>query len=335
MSTEHIPVIDIGAYTREGAADRAAVASEVAAACREIGFLVVTGHGVPKEQVDGVYEATVRYFEGPARMKEATARPAPGQIRGYSGMEAEGLGLLDDQPAPPDLKESFDIGPLEVDLSDPYYGGAAAGQHFASNLWPDTDGFEPAYRAYYASMEAVARTMMTIFADALALPAEYFLTAIDRHISILRSNYYPRQLQPPKPGQLRAGAHTDYTALTILWQEDVPGGGLEVRTREGRWIPVPAVPGSFVVNLGDSMMRWTNDTWRSTMHRVVNPSSGAASAKARVSLAYFVQPNYDAVIACIPSCTDEHRPPLYPPIPNGDFLHMKFMQQNTLVPEAS
>lgn len=334
MTIRSIPVIDISAYVDGNDAEKDAVTDQVAKACIDIGFLVITGHGVPSEIIKSAYDATKRYFESPLEVKLATARPAPGQIRGYSGVESEGLGLLEGEQLPPDLKESFDIGPLDVDRADPYFVGEAAGAHFAQNVWPEIEGFQKSYSEYYRSMESLTLTMVSIFSDALGLSPEYFYGTLDRHISILRANYYPRQTKAPKPGQLRAGAHTDYTALTILWQEDVASGGLEARTPDGEWVAVPVVPDSFVVNLGDSMMRWTNDTWLSTLHRVVNPPSEVARESSRISFAHFVQPNYDAVIECIPSCQSETRPAKYPPILNGDYLYMKFTQQNTLLAEV-
>jgi isopenicillin N synthase-like dioxygenase len=333
--TIRVPVIDIEPFRTGSEEDKQQVATDVAAACAEIGFLVITGHGVPDDVVDGLYEVNKRYFESPLDVKQAAGRPSPGQIRGYSGVESEGLGLLEDEPVPPDLKESFDVGPLDVDRNDPYYVSEAAGDHFAPNVWPDIAGFEDAYRHYYDVMESLTLTMVEIFALALDVPATYFKEKLDRQISILRSNYYPQQVNLPKPGQLRGGAHSDYTALTILWQEDVPAGGLEVRSPDGEWVGVPVVPGSFVVNLGDSMMRWTNDTWISTMHRVVNPPAEIAKEHSRMSVAHFVQPNYDALIECIASCQSKDRPAKYPPVLNGDFLYSKFMQQNTLVNEAA
>jgi isopenicillin N synthase-like dioxygenase len=335
MTIPVIPVIDIGRYTSGSEEEQQEVAREVATAAKDIGFLVITGHGVPDEVVTGLYDVNKQYFESPVGTKQKAARPEPGQIRGYSGIESEGLGLLEDEPAPPDLKESFDVGPLDVDRSDSYYVSEAAGEHFAANVWPDIPGFESAYRMYYEAMESLTLTMVEIFALALDVPSSYFKKKLDRHISILRSNYYPTQMVEPKKGQLRGGAHSDYTALTILWQEDVPAGGLEVRTPDGDWIAVPVVAGSFVVNLGDSMMRWTNDTWISTMHRVVNPPAEIAAQHSRMSVAHFVQPNYDALIECIESCQTEERPTKYPPVLNGDYLYSKFMQQNTLIEETA
>ena len=328
MST--VPIIDISPFRHGTPEERRAVAQEVADACTDTGFLVISGHGVPDQVVSDLYDKTRTFFELPEEEKLKVARPQPDQIRGYSGLESEALGLLEGEPAPPDIKELFDAGPLDVP-DDPYYTSSDAGQHFAPNVFPEQpEGFEAAYRTYFTAMEELNLEMLQIFATALDLPPDFFEDKVDRHISILRANYYPAQIDEPRPNQIRGGGHTDYTALTILWQEDVPGGGLQIRTPDGEWIDVPIVPGSFVVNLGDSMMRWTNDTWVSTMHRVVNPPREVAD-RSRISFAHFVQPNYDALIECIDSCQSEERPAKYEPIFNGDYLIYKFTQQNTLV----
>ena len=330
MTLMSVPVIDISPFRSGTLAQRAEVAARVAQACTDIGFLVISGHAVPDDLIARMYSGTKGFFEGPLDSKLAVARPEPGHIRGYSGVEQEGLGLLEDEPAPPDLKESFDVGPLDVP-ADPYYHSEAAGAHFAPNVWPgEVEGFESVYREYYQAMEGLTLQMFEIFAAALDLPSDFFLDKVDRHISILRTNYYPPQLTEPKPNQLRGGAHSDYTAMTILWQEDVPGGGLQVENKAGEWVDVPAVPGTFVVNLGDSIERWTNDRWVSTMHRVVNPPPEIAASHSRVSVPFFVQPNYDAVIECIPTCYDAEHPAKYGPVRNGEYLYLKFTQQNTL-----
>ena len=127
--------------------------------------------------------------------------------------------------------------------------------------------FEP----YFREMLRLAARLMSLFARSLGLPADHFESLIDESPSAMRAIDYPEQPVPPVPGQLRAGAHTDYGTLTILRQDAAPGG-LEVRSpHDGRWIPIPSVPGAFVVNVGDLLARWTNDRWVSTMHRVVNP----------------------------------------------------------------
>ena len=245
-------------------------------------------------------------------------------------MESEGLAFSQDEETPPDLKEVFDVGPIDVPETD-YYRGPAAGMHFADNLWPDSPAeMRDAYVRYFHLMEALAGQMMRIFATALELPMSFFDSKIDRHISILRANYYPRLTRPPRPNQLRGGEHTDYTAFTILWQERTPSVGLQARSGQGEWLDVPAIDGTLVVNIGDSLMRWTNDKWLSTQHRVITPPFEIARVHDRLSLVYFVQPNYDAEIACLESCQSADDPAKYPPVLNGDYLFSKFSKQSTM-----
>src|SRR5207244_11686025 len=129
----------------------------------------------------------------------------------------------------------------------------------------------------------------------------------------------PGQATAPRAGQLRASAHTDYGGFTILSGEDVPGG-LQVRTRAGHWFDVPTSPTTFVVHIGDLLMRWTNERWLSNMHRVVNPPRGAQPTRARLSIAFFNHPNYDALIECLPS----QGPAKHAPVMSGEYSDVKY-----------
>ena len=142
---------------------------------------------------------------------------------------------------------------------------------------------------------------------ALDLPETYFNDKIDQHITNFSVLHYPGQAEEPEPDQLRAGAHSDLGSLTIIYQDSATGG-LQVYTREEQWIDVPLIEGSFVVNLGDLMAEWTNDRWVSTPHRVVNPPRSHAHQD-RLSIGFFHQPNYDAVIECIETCCGPDNPP--------------------------
>jgi isopenicillin N synthase-like dioxygenase len=134
----------------------------------------------------------------------------------------------------------------------------------------------------------------------------------------LTANHYPGLKTPPAPGRFRNDPHSDFTALTILHQDEEIGG-LEVRHPGGTWVPVPPVPGSFVVNLGDLMARWTNGRWASTVHRVVHPPADYQD-RDRISIAFFFQPNEDALIECIPTCADDAHPGRHRPIRAGDYF---------------
>jgi isopenicillin N synthase-like dioxygenase len=308
--------------TEASSSAKQALARRVDEVCRRTGFLAVTGHGVPSEIIDGAWTAARQFFDLPLAEKLEVKMPYEGYPYGYAGLQAEALAKSMGEEAPPDLKESFSIGPLDRPARlehDP-----ATDFSLAANQWPRRPAqFRDAWSAYYRAMDGLAQKMMRIFAVALDLPEGFFNNQIDHAISAMRALNYPHQSVVPKPGQLRAGAHTDYGSLTILLSESAPGG-LEIRTPDGDWFPVPALPGAFIINLGDLMARWTNDRWVSTLHRVVNPPAEHRGSTRRQSIAFFHQPNWDAEIACIPTCLAAGEKPKYPPVRSGPYLMEKF-----------
>ena len=169
---------------------------------------------------------------------------------------------------------------------------------------------------------------MRLFALALKLDEHYFDNTIDKNISMMRVLRYPKQTTAPLPGQLRAGAHSDYGSMTIL-RKELSDGSLQVKNKAGEWVTVPVKEGSFIVNIGDLMQQWTNDTWISTVHRVVNPPFDSEENKDRMSIVFFHQPNYDASVECLPGCETPGNPAKYDPISSGDHLRSKFIKQTT------
>jgi isopenicillin N synthase-like dioxygenase len=293
-----IPLIDLTAAREGGRAQRIEVARRIDRACCEIGFFTVTGHGVPEGTIADLRAAAHAFFALPLEQKLAARHPTPGTNRGYHPAGGEALSAANDQAAPPDLKEFFHVGPVDVS-GDPYYTSELGRRHFLPNVWPvNPGGFADAASVYYRAMSGLVVSLMGLAALALGLDETFFEAKVDRSIGTMRLNYYPAQLEPPKPGQLRAGAHTDYGGFTILSGEDVPGG-LQVRTRAGDWIDARTEPQNFVINIGDLLMRWTNDRWLSNLHRVVNPPSDHDRSRARLSIAFFNHPNYDVLIECI------------------------------------
>ena len=334
MTLMSIPIIDLSGYRAGSAEGKQAVAKEVAQACRDIGFLVITGHGVPTALVDRVDASARAFFELPMAAKMALKRPKDDQVRGYSAVGDEGLSYSLGEKSPGDLKESFSIGPVDVP-DDAYFNGPAAGPHFAPNLWaPQIPDFEVSWKEYFQTMSELSKTMMRIFALGLDLPETYFDDKIDRHISMFRALKYPNQIEAPLPGQLRAGAHSDYGSLTILSTEDRPGG-LQVFNSAGEWVDVPIIDGTFVINIGDLMARWTNDAWVSTLHRVVNPPDGAGAESRRQSVVFFHNPNYDAAVACIPTCLAPGAEPKYAPTTSGEHLRQLFTTTQNTMPNVA
>jgi isopenicillin N synthase-like dioxygenase len=311
------PVIDLGAFEAATGDDRAGRAAEVDTICRETGFLAIGNHGVPRAVIDAQWQSVRAFFDLPAEAKQRVAAPYKGYPYGYLGPGAEALAASRGQRTPPDLKESFNGGPLAIPTgeTDP----DALAFCYAATLWPDAPaGFRTAWQTYYAAMEDLAARIMDLFAAALGLVPGFFAPYISTPISALRALNYPAQDRPPEPGQLRAGAHSDYGSLTILLPQ--PGSrGLQILAPSGDWVEVPPIPGAFVINIGDLMARWTNDAWVSTLHRVVNDGTSTA----RLSLAYFHQPNWHAEIANLTDTAAK-----YAPVRSGPYLMDKFRSTN-------
>ena len=311
-----VPVIDLTPY-RDGR-DKPAVVEQVGQACETIGFLVVTGHGVPEATIRNMLDASSAFFALPVASKSRVKPSEPGVFRGYSGLASQALGRSLGVAASPDLREGFTINRVQ-DKSDTYFHNPRAGRIFADNVWPseqEVPAFRPAFTDFYLAAEQLATTLMRIFALALDLPEHFFDDKVDKHFSNLCAYHYPPMSAPPAPGQLRGGAHTDFGSLTLVYGHP-SARGLQVRDHDG-WDDVPSVPGTFVVNIGDLMAQWTNDRWVSTMHRVANPPDSDWNAS-RYSLVFFHQPNYDVLVESL----DRNNPAKYAPITSGEHLVRK------------
>jgi len=323
------PVFDLGAFERADKDLKKKLGRDVDDICRSTGFLAIGNHGVAQSVIDDAWRQAEIFFDLPAADKQRAKAPFEGYPYGYLGPELEALAKSRGVDSPPDLKESFNGGPqhVPVGMTDP----DALGFCYAATIWPDDpSGFKDAWQAYYRTMEDLAERIMRVFATALDLPEDFFDPYINQPISALRALNYPAQNKTPRPGQLRAGAHTDYGSLTILLPQ--PGSrGLEIRAADGRWISVPPIPGAFVINIGDLMARWTNDRWVSTLHRVVNPPEESGRER-RQSFAFFHQPNWHAEISCLPSCLQDGGRAKYETVRSGPYLMAKF--QATTVPDS-
>lgn len=325
---DRIPVIDIEPFLSGTPGGRTGVPAAVRDAAEQIGFFAIEGHGVPRTTMDALYARAHAFFGLPLEEKQRVAPPRPDYPRGYKAVGFEALAAGNPTPSagnapdtPPDLKEYYHFGRADIP-GTPYYTGEQGRRHFFANQWPaHPAGFAQAADDYYRAMESLSVTLCRISALALDLPENFFDAKIDRHITAARINYYPRQDNPPAEGQLRAGAHTDYGMLTILSGESAPG--LQVRTRSGEWVDAATDKYRFVCNIGDLLMRWTNDRWVSNTHRVLNPPREMAQASSRMSIAFFHHPNYDAKIECIPGCAGD-APPRYEPVLSGDFRDYKY-----------
>jgi isopenicillin N synthase-like dioxygenase len=320
MST--FPVFDLSKFTNASPSEKKSLGHTVDEICRQTGFLAITGHGIPDETIALAWNSARAFFDLPVEKKLAVKMRYEGYPYGYSPLQSEALAKSKGEDTPPDIKETFNIGPLKV---PPHTGNEPfADFRYATNIWPNEPAeFEQAWSDYYRALGTLAAKIMQVFAVALNLPEKFFDAAVNDPISAVRALNYPHQSVAPQPGQLRAGAHSDYGSLTIL-RADSAAGGLEIFNPQKQWQPVPAIPQGFIVNIGDLMARWTNDRWVSTLHRVVNPPPDSTGSTRRQSVAFFHQPNWDAEITCIPTCLAPGEKPKYPPVRSGEYLMQKF-----------
>jgi isopenicillin N synthase-like dioxygenase len=315
-STTAIPCIDLSGW-RAGLEPDPALVATVAEACEAVGFLTIAGHGVPQTLIDEMYLVSNEFFSLPLEEKATCTQEGWDEYIGFAKIGAKSYKT----PGPPNLVEQFHANRFDS-VAEAVAAGlsprAAAAQ--APNVWPlRPAAFEATWKAYYHEMEDLAQTLGRLFAVALDLPTDAFGRYLDDHVSNLSANWYPPQLAEPLPGQVRSRTHIDFSFFTILSHDDAPGG-LEVRDHEGVWHSLTATPGTYVVNLGDVMNRLTNDRWKATYHRVVNPPAEARH-RGRVSIPYFVTPAYDSVIDCVPTCEGDGV--RYEPIAAGEYAEQR------------
>jgi isopenicillin N synthase-like dioxygenase len=306
------------------------VVHDIHRACREVGFFMIRNHQFNTTVMENAWTASREFFEMDSKEKLLHKTNNESEYPyGYEQTETLVKGkLLDDEQVDSDddfalvsdLKETFSIGPSNIN------SGMPPRRWIKTPNLPNT--FQRALEEYYRHMERLAMTLLEIFALALDEQPNFFENKMDHHMSALRLvHYYPLQQPKFETHVVRAGAHTDYGALTILAAQNK---GLEVLLRyqdhREKWIPVPLVPGTFIINLGDLMQRWTNDRWISTHHRVAMPSTDANER--RYSMAFFVNINGDTLIEPLKSCTDDEGDAAstkYPVISAGDHLMAKHL----------
>jgi len=311
--------VDLSPFREGSAADRAGVAEAIDAACRDSGFLMITGHGVPDALSARTLDAFAEFFDLPDEEKRRATVADPAANRGYTAIGTEGLAYSLGEESPPDLFEAFNVG--REDSVGPYYD--AHRSFYAPNRWPERPaGLRAVWREYEAAVAATQDVLLRAMALALALPEPWFVDRCRRAILTTRAVNYTRAPGAPDllPGQMWMGQHTDYGIVTILLADPVPG--LQV-FRVGEWRDVVPAPGAFVCNIGDMLARWTNDRWTSTLHRTMPPAPDATRTVRRRSIARFLDCEPDLVVECIPSCVGDAGPPRHEPVVAGEWLMAK------------
>ena len=312
MSSFTIPIIDVSAFAVDSGGDdleerRSAAGLELRKACSEVGFCYIKGHGCPDELLSSTFQSLKDLFDLPKEVKENLLATNNKLYRGYNAVGGAHSCTPDEKSALPDLKQSFTLG-AEGDKS-PMHG---PNQFPPRNVCP---GFETTVRKYWSNLlDVVAVRLMRALASSLNLDLDYFCKNCDDPVAQMVMLRYP----PNREARRGCGAHTDCGFLTILAQEDGTEG-LEVRSTDGNWVKAPALPGTFVINLGDMAAYWSNDLYQSTEHRVFNSSS----TRSRHSIPFFINLNFDCRVGCLPGCCNDDAPAKYPPVTAGEYIMEK------------
>ena len=306
VSTDELPIIDFGGFASGDAAARRRVIDEVGQACREIGFFYLTGHGITQQLIDATFEQIRTYFAEPFATKMELAATAD-HYRGYF--------------PPRNITERADIqgGSMEaframLDLGADDPDVAAGTPLYGPNRWPEhLPEFRNVLEAFLTDSMRLAAELRKVFALSLGLDATRFEPFFTKPLINLQPAHYRGQ-SPDAVGikELGVGEHRDTGGFTLLMQDDVPG--LEVRDRSGRWIEAPLLRGAFIVNIGDSMMSWTNGEFVSTPHRVVNRST-----LDRYIVALFMNPDFHCVVEPFAEFVSDDRPAAFAPVHNGEY----------------
>lgn len=310
-----IPIIDLGDALAPGGPRSAQVAAQLREAAMQSGFFYVVRHGIDPALVQRQFDAARELFDLPAqRRDDLSIRNSP-IMRGFERIGEQTL----DAAMKPDLKESFYCG-MDWPADHPYV--LAGYQTYGPSQWPaELPHVRPACESYIDAMNVLSLRIMQLMALSLDLPEHYFDQACHEPMVTLRMVRYPAHPADADDRTFGAGAHTDWGAITVLAQDD--HGGLEVQMPDGSWVDAPPVAGSFVVNLGDMIPRWTNGLYHSNPHRVRNRYSGG---KPRYSIPFFYEPAYTAPITPVPGTVAEGQTPLYAPCTAGEHLVQMYNQ---------
>lgn len=294
-----VPILDWTTFQT----DPKAFAAELGKTCRDTGFFLIKNPPVPAALIANMFDMADAFFALPEEQKRPLSISQNPHNRGWA---AQGSESLDETSGQIDQKQAFNVG-LDLDADDPR---VLAGEPFRGlNIWPEIDGFRETALSYFDAVLNMGVDLHQAFAADLDLPLDFFAGHFDASMATLRLLSYPAA--SGKEGEIGAGAHTDYGSVTLLMTDGAPG--LQVRPRGEDWMDVPHVEGAYVVNIGDCLMRWSNNVYVSTPHRVLPPP------RPRRSIAFFLDPNPDSQISALPGTGA----PQYPPITAADYLRSR------------
>ncbi|KAN0088084.1 hypothetical protein V8E55_006705 [Tylopilus felleus] len=315
-----IPIIDLSKCgTPEGRLD---TAYEIRDACMRVGFFYVRNHGIPQSCLDNVLAAIQTYFSLPMETKMKLYHRTVANFKGYIPPLDSNIDSANNDKG--DFHESFDFGWEETEAKVHDEKRVNDGAMAGGNVWPLNDclGFRESCLAYYHAAVNVGKTLFPLFALALELPERYFDDKTQNSAAVMRVLHYPLQNGYPEidddtPG---IGAHTDFECFTILWQQPEIQT-LQVMNAEKRWIDAPPIKDTLVINIGGQLSLWTNDIFKSTVHRAINKSG-----KERYSIPLFFGTDYHVKIEPIPSCVSADRPAKYSSITAGEYVSKRLKE---------
>jgi isopenicillin N synthase-like dioxygenase len=296
-----VPVIDLAPLRGGSDAERRDVARKIGDAARTVGFFCVTGHGMPAPLLADGFAHARRFFALPEDVKERVS--FNGAFRGYAGFGSLTNG---------DVRESFDLG---VDVPPEVEARFAGRPLVTRNRWPELPGFRASMMACFDASFAIFDAMHRAIAIDLGADPDFFKPQFGFNYG-MRITRYPAVADPH--AAFGASPHSDFGSLTLL-AEDAPG--LELQSLDGSWVPVDGSGGALVCNIGDCLMRWSNGSYRSTRHRVLNLLD-----RDRVSIGFFANADLDVTIGVLPSCTSADRPPQFEPVEFGTYMQSMFSE---------
>lgn len=304
-----IPVLDLGTYLGGAPGAVENTAAEIRAALEDVGFFLIVNHGVPASLVDATFEEARRFHAQPLAAKMALRMNE--HNNGYMAINRYVVRTSEvNRNDRPDLNEAFFT---KRERPDSHPGVRAGRRFIGHNRWPpDLPGFREAVLRYTDALDGLGRRLLPAVARALELPVDYFDAFFEDGQFSFRMSHYPPVV--PEANQFGIAPHTDANFMTFVAQ--TPVAGLQVRLPGEEWVPVPYIEGSFAVNAGDMMHRWTNGRFKSTPHRVLPPRGVH-----RYAIPFFLGPSMDTVIECLPTCRSPGAPPRFEPITYEAYLN--------------
>lgn len=296
-----VPELSFNKYSEGTLEEKAKFVKDLFEGLKYYGFIILKDHPISTETLNLAYKKSEEFFKLPEVTKQ---KYNVGENRGYTPF---GVEHAKDSKAP-DLKEFWHVG-RELEASSPLI------ETYPKNVWPEeVPGFQSIFLNLFQSLDQVGETLLEALTPSLDLPKDYFRKLDHEGSSILRLLHYPPLEKDSDPNRVRAAAHEDINLITILVAAST--SGLELLDRDGTWLPVETDKNNLIVDAGDMLARITNDKIPSTTHRVVNPQDGQNVS--RYSMPYFIHPNPNSMLECIPSCIGEGEK--YPPVKSHDFL---------------